>query len=147
MPEETVHEVHVHLTRERAPIRKATLAMTGDEVTFGVPGWQGEHYGFARGTVEEHPGTLDYLVASVGGCLIGTFGGTLRARGITATGDDLHVARPGGQARGRGAGERGPRRPLPQRALRRGRNRDRHRARLRPSRGGGGGRGLTPSFS
>jgi uncharacterized OsmC-like protein len=89
MPEETVHEVHVHLTRERAPIRKATLAMTGDEVTFGVPGWQGEHYGFARGTVEEHPGTLDYLVASVGGCLIGTFGGTLRARGITATGDDL----------------------------------------------------------
>lgn len=89
MLEEIVHEVRVHLTRERAPIRTATLAMTGDEVTFGVPGWQGEHYGFAPGTVEEHPGTLDYLVASVGGCLIGTFGGALKARGITATGGDL----------------------------------------------------------
>lgn len=63
--------------------------MTGDEVVFGVPGWQGEHYGFAPGTVEEHPGTLDYLVASVGGCLIGTFGGALRARKILAVGDAL----------------------------------------------------------
>ena len=89
MTTETTHEVRVHLTRERAPIRKATLEMTGDQVTFGVPGWQGEHYGFAPGTVEEHPGTLDYLVASVGGCLIGTFGGALKARGITAVGDAL----------------------------------------------------------
>jgi uncharacterized OsmC-like protein len=39
--------------------------------------------------VEEHPGTLDYLVASVGGCLIGTFGGALKARGIVALGDQL----------------------------------------------------------
>ena len=46
-------------------------------------------YGFEPGTVPEYPGTLDYLVASVAGCLIGTFGGTLKARGITATGDDL----------------------------------------------------------
>jgi organic hydroperoxide reductase OsmC/OhrA len=84
-----VHEVHVHLTRERPPIRRAELKMTGDEVVFGVPGWQGEHYGFAPGTVEEHPGTLDYLVASVGGCLIGTLGGALRARKIVAVGDAL----------------------------------------------------------
>lgn len=89
MPEETVHEVRAHLTREKAPIRKAHLEMTGTDVTFGVPGWQGDHYGFPAGTIEEHPGTLDYLVASVAGCLIGTFGGTLKARGITATGDDL----------------------------------------------------------
>ncbi len=58
-------------------------------VTFGTPGWQGEHYGFAPGTVPEHPGTLDYLVASVGGCLIGTFGGALKARGIDSAGDKL----------------------------------------------------------
>lgn len=89
MVDETVHEVRVSLTRERAPIRKARLKMTGTDITFGVPGWQGEHYGFAPGSVEEHPGTLDYLVASVAGCLIGTFGGTLKARGIVATGDDL----------------------------------------------------------
>ena len=89
MAEETVHEVRVSLTRERAPIRKANLKITDTDVTFGVPGWQGEHYGFAPGSVEVHPGTLDYLVASVGGCLIGTFGGTCKARGIVATGDDL----------------------------------------------------------
>jgi uncharacterized OsmC-like protein len=89
MAEETVHEVRVHLTREKPPIRKATLEMTGDEVTFGTPGWQGEHYGFAPGSVEEHPGTLDYLVASVAGCLIGTFGGALRARDIPSAGDAL----------------------------------------------------------
>ena len=89
MAEETVHEVRAHLTREQAPIRKAHLELTETDVTFGVPGWQGEHYGFPPGTVEEHPGTLDYLVASVAGCLIGTFGGTLKARGIVATGDDL----------------------------------------------------------
>jgi uncharacterized OsmC-like protein len=89
MPDETVHEVRVSLRRERPPIRHAHLQMTGTDVTFGVPGWQGEHYGFAPGQVEEHPGTLDYLVASVAGCLIGTFGGALKARGIVALGDAL----------------------------------------------------------
>ena len=89
MADETVHEVRVRLSREQPPIRRAHLEMTGTDVTFGVPGWQGEHYGFAPGAVEEHPGTLDYLVASVAGCLIGTFGGTLKARGIVASGDDL----------------------------------------------------------
>ncbi|MGE0028694.1 MAG: OsmC family protein [Thermoleophilia bacterium] len=89
MPEETVHEVHVSLARERPPIRHAHLHMTGTDVTFGVPGWQGDHYGFAPGTVEEHPGTLDYLVASVGGCLIGTFGGACKVRDVVLLGDDL----------------------------------------------------------
>ncbi|MFN8108794.1 MAG: OsmC family protein [Thermoleophilia bacterium] len=86
---ETVHHINAHLTRERPPIRRAHLELTGTDVTFGVPGWQGEHYGFDPSSVEEHPGTLDYLVASVAGCLIGTFGGTLTARGITSNGDAL----------------------------------------------------------
>jgi organic hydroperoxide reductase OsmC/OhrA len=89
MNDEAVHLVSVQLTRERPPIRRARLGMTGDEIVFGVPGWQGEHYGFAPGSVEEHPGTLDYLVASVAGCLIGTFGGALHARGIPTEGDAL----------------------------------------------------------
>lgn len=89
MAEEQVHHVHVQLTRERPPIRRARLETTGDEVVFGVPGWQGEHYGFDPGAVEEHPGTLDFLVASIAGCLIGTFGGALTARGIDSTGDAL----------------------------------------------------------
>jgi organic hydroperoxide reductase OsmC/OhrA len=89
MSEETVHLVEVHLRRERPPVRHARLAITGEEVTFGTPGWQGEHYGFPPGTAEDNPGTLDYLVASVGGCLIGTLGGALKARGIDASGDRL----------------------------------------------------------
>ncbi len=89
MADETVHEVRVSLARKAPPIRHAHLHQTGTDVTFGVPGWQGEHYGFAPGQVEEHPGTLDYLVASVAGCLIGTFGGALKARGIVALGDAL----------------------------------------------------------
>ena len=89
MSDETVHLVKAHLTRERPPIRKAVLEITGEQVTFGTPGWQGEHYGFPPGTAEDDPGTLDYLVASVAGCLIGTFGGALKARGITASGDAL----------------------------------------------------------
>lgn len=90
MPDETVHHVDVHLTRERPPLRVARLEMTGDEVTFGTPGWQGEHYGFPPESVEGHPpGTLDYLVATVAGCLIGTLGGALKARGIQSDGDRL----------------------------------------------------------
>jgi uncharacterized OsmC-like protein len=89
MADEKVHLVDVHLTRERPPIRQARMASTGEQVTFGVPGWQGEHYGFDPGAVEPHPGTLDYLVASVAGCLIGTLGGALKARGIASDGDRL----------------------------------------------------------
>ena len=89
MADERVHEVRVSLARKAPPIRHARLHQTGTDITFGVPGWQGEHYGFAPGQVEEHPGTLDYLVASVAGCLIGTFGGALKARGIVAVGDAL----------------------------------------------------------
>lgn len=89
MADDANHEIRVHLTRERPPIRKAVLECTGQEVTFGTPGWQGAHYGFAPGTADDDPGTLDYLVASVAGCLIGTLGGALKARGITSDGDAL----------------------------------------------------------
>ena len=89
MSDETVHKVHVHLTRENPPVRQAHLLCTGEVVTFGTPGWQGEHYGFAPGTAEDNPGTLDFLVASVGGCLIGTLGGALKARGIDGSGGRL----------------------------------------------------------
>jgi uncharacterized OsmC-like protein len=89
MSDETVHLVEVHLTRERPPLRRASFASTGEDATFGLPGWQAEHYGFEPGSIEPHPGTLDYLVGSIAGCLIGTFGGALRARKIDATGDRL----------------------------------------------------------
>lgn len=89
MSDETVHLINCRLTRENPPVRKALLGCTGDEVTFSTPGWQAEHYGFDPDAVGEYPGTLDYLVASVGGCLIGTFGGALKARGIVSSGGAL----------------------------------------------------------
>ncbi|HEX2508332.1 MAG TPA: OsmC family protein [Miltoncostaeaceae bacterium] len=89
MSDENVHRVQVHLTRENPPVRQAHLLCTGEVVTFGTPGWQGEHYGFPPGTAEDNPGTLDFLVASVGGCLIGTLGGALKARGIDGSGGRL----------------------------------------------------------
>ena len=76
------------ISRENPPVRQAHLLCTGEVVTFGTPGWQGEHYGFARHR-RGQPGTLDFLVASVGGCLIGTLGGALKARGIDGGGGRL----------------------------------------------------------
>ena len=85
----TTHLIRVHLERREPPRRTAHLEITGTDIAFGTPGWQGAHYGFPPGTAEEDPGTLDYLVASVAGCLIGTFGGALKARGIDSHGDAL----------------------------------------------------------
>lgn len=89
MPAGDTHIVTVHLRREKPPIRNATLASTGDEVTYGLPGWQAEHYGYDPDSLPKHPGTLDHLVSSVAGCLIGTFGGALRARDIPTDDDKL----------------------------------------------------------
>ena len=154
MSEETVHKVQVHLDAENPPVRQAHLLCTGEVVTFGTPGWQGEHYGFPPGTAEDNPGTLDFLVASVGGCLIGTLGGALKARGIDGSGGRLAadatgevVVDPDGVLRLRridivyhlradefparcgGARPRPPRRPLPQRPVGGRGHRHQHRAR------------------
>lgn len=57
--------------------RQAELPPDGRIVTFGVNGGVAEHYG-TPDSVERNPTTIDYLVASVGGCLIGTFAGSPR---------------------------------------------------------------------
>jgi uncharacterized OsmC-like protein len=59
--------------------REAVLEPNGDVVRFGVHGAVAEHYkSVAR---DPQPSTLDHLTASIGGCLIGTFAGSLlRAR-------------------------------------------------------------------
>ena len=36
-----------------------------------------DHYKIVKGTFEPQAATLDYIVASAGGCLTGTFGGAL----------------------------------------------------------------------
>lgn len=59
--------------------REATLPPNGDVLRFGMHGAVAEHYKAAP--ADPQPSTLDYLAASIGGCLIGTFGGSLlRAR-------------------------------------------------------------------
>lgn len=71
--------------------REVDLPPAGQTITFGAHGDVARHYGMPEGA-PEGPTTLDYLVASVGGCLIGTFAGSLRRAkvpvgrtGLTAT--------------------------------------------------------------
>lgn len=73
-------EVPLRLVPEsRSLDREATLPPNGDVLRFGMHGGVAEHYK-AKAT-DPQPSTLDYLTASIGGCLIGTFAGSLlRAR-------------------------------------------------------------------
>jgi organic hydroperoxide reductase OsmC/OhrA len=80
---------HVRVARERPPLRTAELLATGETVTFGTPGYQGDFYGFGEGELREHGGTFDFLLAAVTACLTGTFGSALKARGIPSDGDRL----------------------------------------------------------
>ncbi len=64
------------------PNNKATLPPDGETVLFGVHDEIAEHYKIAPNTFEPHAATLDYIVASAGGCLTGTFGGSLAVRGV-----------------------------------------------------------------
>ena len=57
--------------------REVDLPPHGDTIRFGAHGGVAEHYG-TPSTATPLPTTIDYLVASVAGCLIGTFGGSLR---------------------------------------------------------------------
>lgn len=56
--------------------REVDLPPDGRTIHFGAHGAVAEHYGMPP--APELPSTLDYLVASVAGCLIGTFAGSLR---------------------------------------------------------------------
>lgn len=59
--------------------REATLEPNGEVIRFGMHGAVADHYKAVA--TDPQPSTLDYLTASIGGCLIGTFGGSLlRAR-------------------------------------------------------------------
>lgn len=64
------------------PNNKAILPPGGESVLFGVHSEIAEHYKIAQDTFEPHAATLDYIVASAGGCLTGTFGGSLAVRGV-----------------------------------------------------------------
>jgi uncharacterized OsmC-like protein len=70
--------------------REATIGPHDETVEFGMHGDVAAHY--KASPPEPRPSTVDYLVASIGSCLIGTFAGSLlRARvpispdGLTGT--------------------------------------------------------------
>jgi uncharacterized OsmC-like protein len=56
--------------------REVDLPPDGRTIAFGAHGAVAEHYGMPP--APELPTTIDYLVGSVAGCLIGTFAGSLR---------------------------------------------------------------------
>jgi len=64
------------------PNNRATLPPDNESVLFGVHNEIADHYKIVAGTFEPHAATLDYIVASAGGCLTGTFGGALAGRGV-----------------------------------------------------------------
>lgn len=64
--------------------REVDLPPDGRTIGFGAHGDVARHYGMPEGTPEQ-PTTLDYLVASVSGCLIGTFAGSLRRAKVPVT--------------------------------------------------------------
>ncbi len=67
--------------------READLPPDGVTVHFGMHGAVAEHYKSVA--TNPLPSTLDYLVASIGGCLIGTFAGSLKRARIPVSPDTL----------------------------------------------------------
>ena len=80
----------VTVRREQPGVRRATLLASGEQIVFGVPGFQADWYEFPEdGAMRAHAGTFDVLTASVCACLTSTLGGALTARGVPVDGDRL----------------------------------------------------------
>jgi uncharacterized OsmC-like protein len=80
-----VYRSHSRIERVKGPLRRAYLPSEAEPVHFSVHGAIAEHY--FKGSIpdlEPHATTLDYIVASAAGWLVGTFGGALEARQIPA---------------------------------------------------------------
>jgi uncharacterized OsmC-like protein len=64
------------------PNNRAFLPSETEPVLFGVHDEIADHYKIVAETGKPRAATLDYVVASAGGCLTGTFGGALAVRGV-----------------------------------------------------------------
>lgn len=73
--------------------READLPPTGETVSFGMHGALAGHY--KATPANPLPSTLDYLVATVGACLIGTFAGSLKRAKIPVSPDTLSATATG----------------------------------------------------
>ena len=71
------------------PFNRAQLPASKEPVMFGVHGRIAEHYRIPMDTVKPCSTTLDYIVASAGGCLTGTFAGILKMYRVNLVEDGL----------------------------------------------------------
>jgi uncharacterized OsmC-like protein len=88
---EVTYVSRVRVDPVRGLIRRAHLPAEEDSVLFGAHGEIAEHYGASPEEVEPHASTLDYVVAAVGGWLLGTFRGALSARQVSFDKDSLYA--------------------------------------------------------
>lgn len=89
---ETLGLAKVRVRRDQPGVRRATLLATGEELVFGVPGFQADWYQFPEdGPMRAHAGTFDVLTATICACLTSTLGGALSARGVPVDGERLGV--------------------------------------------------------
>ena len=65
---DVVYVSEVKLTRDKGPLRTATIPAESQPVRFGVHGAIAAHYGVDPSRLAEvHATTLDYVVAAAGG--------------------------------------------------------------------------------
>lgn len=77
-----VYTSNVSIEHLEVPNNRATLPPNNETVLFGVHDEIAEHYKIVPESYKPNAATLDYIVASAGGCLTGTFGGALAVRGV-----------------------------------------------------------------
>jgi uncharacterized OsmC-like protein len=78
----TVYTSTVRIDHLGVPYNQAILPAETKPVLFGVHGAIADHYRITPDMAKPRAATLDYIVASAGGCLTGTFGGILAARKV-----------------------------------------------------------------
>jgi uncharacterized OsmC-like protein len=86
---EIVYKSNVRIEHLGVPFNRAYLPATKEPVLFGVHGKVAEHYKIPLDKIVPCNTTLDYIVASAGGCLTGTFAGILKARKVTLGSDGI----------------------------------------------------------
>jgi uncharacterized OsmC-like protein len=87
---EVVYVSKIKIERKSGPLRIAYLPGESQPVTFSVHGAIAKHYKVDPAKIgESHASTLDYVIASTAGWMMGTFGGALEARQIDASNGKL----------------------------------------------------------
>jgi uncharacterized OsmC-like protein len=86
---EIVYNSKVRIEHLGVPFNRAYLPVAKEPVLFGVHGKVAEHYKIPPDKAEPCTTTLDYIVASAGGCLTGTFAGILKALKVSLGSDGI----------------------------------------------------------